>query len=274
MPQVLTLLGMDLTDVADPSKALKAKADFLGAFEDARLEHAVLGQYDGYADHCKADRNDDTFVTGSPTFAAASLRVKSGRWAGVPFLIVAGKMLNERAASVEIQFKDLARPTGSVDGTTSPHARSRLVFHIQGGTPSRGPEVRVGFDVATHFLEQPHGAGENPDRDTFPGEGWEDVPFENLPAGVAEACSHIYSNGTAGKPDLPYDRLMSAMYTGAQDLFVGTGGLMQAWRLWDTLLAQSADSASAPPFIYTPGSSYREIVMQAAAANHRIHEDL
>ena len=49
LPQVLCLLGMDTETLGngDPALALKAKADFLRSFEDAVLEHTVLGQYEG-----------------------------------------------------------------------------------------------------------------------------------------------------------------------------------------------------------------------------------
>jgi hexose-6-phosphate dehydrogenase len=271
---------MDLSGLenGDPARALKSKEDFLGSFEDARLEHAVVGQYEGYTEHCRADRNDQAYTTKTPTFAAASLRVKNGRWDDVPVLIIAGKMLEERAAYVEVQFKDLSYPKAATHPETPHHAtdpRSRIVFHIQGGALKRGPEVRLGFLVANHFLAtHDHGAPHGEQLKWVPGDGWETVSGGDLPHSISKLSAAVFVNGTAGKPDLPYDVLMSAMFNGAQDLFVGTGGLMQSWRLWDTLLTQSAEADSAAPFVYKPGSTYREIIAQAASENHRIHEDL
>lgn len=46
--------------------------------------------------------DDSTVPAGSrtPTFAAIKLQIANDRWAGVPFVIKAGKALNERVASV------------------------------------------------------------------------------------------------------------------------------------------------------------------------------
>ena len=51
--------------------------------------------------------DDATVPEGSkcPTFAATVLRVENERWSGVPFLMKAGKGLDERMAEVRIKFK-------------------------------------------------------------------------------------------------------------------------------------------------------------------------
>jgi hypothetical protein len=55
-----------------------------------------------------------------------------------------------------------------------------------------------------------------------------------------------------------YDRLMLAMYEGSQDLFVGTAGLMESWRLWDPLLQQAGAGDTAQPFVCVHDSSLSE----------------
>ena len=72
------------------------------------MEDVVLGQYVG--DKSKPEDSeayqgylDDPTVPKSsttPTFATAVLHVNNDRWEGVPFIIKAGKGLNERKAEV------------------------------------------------------------------------------------------------------------------------------------------------------------------------------
>ena len=104
--QVLTLLAMETpTMVIGPraSKAIRdAKVAVLNAMSEITLDDVVLGQYEGYADDPSIENKD----TNTPTFATIHLRVNTPRWYGVPFIMKAGKALNERKAEMSIQFKD------------------------------------------------------------------------------------------------------------------------------------------------------------------------
>ena len=42
----------------------------------------------------------------TPTFATTVISIKNARWEGVPFILKAGKALNERKAEVRIQFRE------------------------------------------------------------------------------------------------------------------------------------------------------------------------
>ena len=104
--QVLTLLAMEPpTTFVGPnaSKGVRdAKVNVLNAIEPIRLEDVVLGQYEGYAD----DPTIENKNTNTPTFAMIRLFINTPRWHGVPFILKAGKALNERKAEMRIQFKD------------------------------------------------------------------------------------------------------------------------------------------------------------------------
>lgn len=87
----------------DASKGIRdAKVNVLNAIEPIRLEDVVLGQYEGYADDPTIDNKD----TNTPTFATIRLFINTPRWHGVPFIMKAGKALNERKAEMRVQFKD------------------------------------------------------------------------------------------------------------------------------------------------------------------------
>lgn len=66
----------------------------------------------------KANQRTDSTVTNAPAFQPPVLRLPSRteqiayinneRWDGVPFIIKAGKALNERKSEVRIQLKDVS----------------------------------------------------------------------------------------------------------------------------------------------------------------------
>jgi glucose-6-phosphate 1-dehydrogenase len=118
--QALTLLAMEApTTVEGPGagKAIRdAKVAVLNAIPPIQLEDAVLGQYEGYADDPTIENKD----TNCPTFAMLRLWINTPRWHGVPFILKAGKALNERKAEMRIQFKDAPAATFLFPGEVCP----------------------------------------------------------------------------------------------------------------------------------------------------------
>ena len=53
--------------------------------------------------------------------------------------------------------------------------------------------------------------------------------------------------------DCRYDKLLWAMFRGEQSSFVGTKGLLAAWRIWDRVLHETAGDA---PFVYEGGTKF------------------
>jgi glucose-6-phosphate 1-dehydrogenase len=84
-------------------KAIRdAKVAVLNSIPPIKIEDCVLGQYEGYADDPTIENKD----TNTPTFAVIKLSVNTPRWTGVPFIMKAGKALNERKSEMRVQFKD------------------------------------------------------------------------------------------------------------------------------------------------------------------------
>merc|ERR1719192_347796 len=71
----------------------------------------------------------------SPTFAAALMKVNNERWEGVPFLVKAGKALNERKVEVRIQYKDVL---GDIFNGNA--MRNELVIRVQ---PNEGIHLKM-----------------------------------------------------------------------------------------------------------------------------------
>jgi glucose-6-phosphate 1-dehydrogenase len=101
LSQILAFVGMEKPASFHPDDIRDEKLKLLRACRPATSHHCVLGQYRGY-------RDDPTVPPGSttPTFASVTVFVQNDRWAGVPFIIKAGKALNERKAEVRLQLHE------------------------------------------------------------------------------------------------------------------------------------------------------------------------
>ena len=65
----------------------------------------------------------------TPTFAAARLEINNWRWDGVPFLLSAGKGLEEQVAEIRIHFRDV--PGNMFCGPGACPDANQLVIRVQ-----------------------------------------------------------------------------------------------------------------------------------------------
>jgi glucose-6-phosphate 1-dehydrogenase len=98
--QVVAILAMDPPVGEDVEATRDEKARVFRAIAPLDPKHVVRGQFRGYCDEPGVSRGSTV-----ETFAAAELRVNSWRWAGVPFLVRAGKCLPVTAFEVRVQMK-------------------------------------------------------------------------------------------------------------------------------------------------------------------------
>jgi glucose-6-phosphate 1-dehydrogenase len=110
--QILALVAMENPGDLGPRYVRDAKVRVLRSIPPLTMRDVVVGQY-GHStwrgQARKAYGEEDGVPAGSrtPTFAAAALQVDTPRWKGVPFIIRAGKGMNERESEVRIQFRDV-----------------------------------------------------------------------------------------------------------------------------------------------------------------------
>ncbi|GJE84026.1 glucose-6-P dehydrogenase [Phanerochaete sordida] len=124
--QVLSILTMERPVSFAAEDIRDEKVKVLRAIPPVEREDTLLGQYvaangkPGYLD-------DDTVPHNSvcPTYAATTLWIHNPRWEGVPFILKAGKALNEAKVEIRIQFKDVTQ------GIFKDIARNELVLRIQ-----------------------------------------------------------------------------------------------------------------------------------------------
>jgi glucose-6-phosphate 1-dehydrogenase len=106
--QILSLVAMEMpaADAGASSKSKSedirnAKVDVLKNIPAIQLQDCLLGQYDGY----KNDPSIENRETVTPTYAAVKLDVNTPTWEGVPFVLEAGKALDERLCEIRLHFK-------------------------------------------------------------------------------------------------------------------------------------------------------------------------
>ena len=99
--QVLSLIAMEIPEKMSSEEIRDAKVNVLKNMPIICLEDCLLGQYDGYKD----DPTIENKETVTPTYACVRTFVRTATWDGVPFVLEAGKALDERLCEVRLHLK-------------------------------------------------------------------------------------------------------------------------------------------------------------------------
>ncbi len=208
--QVMAMVAMEPPIGASPDSLRDEKVKVLRAIRPIEPEAVVRGQFRGYRDEegVAADSQVETF-------AALRLEVESWRWAGVPFLIRAGKCLPTTVTEVLVRLR---RPPQRVfSGIRMAEGQHNTV------------RFRLGPDVEIAISAEVHKPG-----DAAIGEG----SFVEL-----LACTD-----RRGFVE-PYDRLLGDAMQGDSLLFAREDEVETAWGVVDPILKHPR-----PVHVYEPGS--------------------
>jgi glucose-6-phosphate 1-dehydrogenase len=99
--QIVSLLAMDAPALHAPDALRQAQAHLFQSIRPLAKADVVRGQYRGYREIHGVHPDSDV-----ETFVALRLFVDSPRWAGVPFVIRAGKRLPVTATEAVVEFAD------------------------------------------------------------------------------------------------------------------------------------------------------------------------
>ena len=226
--QVLSIVAMEppvCVSGDDGNFVRDEKVKVLRSIAPITLDECIIGQYTaneelgepGYLD-------DETVPAGSscPTYAAAVLHINNPRWEGVPFVMKAGKGLDERKAEVRIQFKDPPGGANLFQGQETP--RNELVMRLQ---PDEAVYMKTNVKM--------------PGLSSKPGQVEMDLSYGQRFAG-------------AKNPDA-YTRLILDVLRGKQSGFVRSDELEAAWKIFTPLLHAIDTGSDGPkPIPYQFGS--------------------
>jgi len=210
--QMLTLVGMEKPsnvggDIRD------AKVALLNAMGEINIDDVVLGQFTaadgnpGFLEDDSIAEKDKEAAKYCCTFAQIVIRINNDRWRGVPFIVRAGKGLDENKCEVRVQFKE-AHADEKIFGAGATCPRNELV-------------MRVSPDEAVYFkcnVKEPGLATQ--------------VSQSELDLSYKSRYEDVYN-------PLAYTRLILAGIRGKAESFVRTDELLRAWEIFTPLLEKT-----------------------------------
>lgn len=224
--QVLTLFAMETPISLSAEDIRNEKVKVLQSIRPPTLRDVVVGQYkeSTRGDVLFPAYTDDPTVPNNsicPTFAAVALFIDNPRWAGVPFLMKAGKALDKRNAEIRVQFREVPAQLYSQCGLNDKQLTNELVIHIQ-------PDEEIYLKI----------------NNKLPGLG---VRLDN---------SHLnLTYKTRYKKELPdaYEVLLLDVMNGDKRLFIRGDELKAAWNVFTPVLHQ-LEREQIQPEMYPYGS--------------------
>ncbi|WP_437764543.1 glucose-6-phosphate dehydrogenase [Sorangium sp. So ce281] len=212
--QVVACLAMDPPPSGDADAVRAERVRLLRAIAPLDPAHVVRGQYNGY-------RGEPGVAPGSQveTFCAARLRIRTWRWAGVPFCIRAGKRLAVTATEVIVLMRRPPHAVFDDVGRGDPdYVRIRL---------APAPELAIGVRVKA------------------PGERMAGQPTELL---VASDLSEALG---------PYERLLGDALAGDPTLFASQAEVEAQWAVVAPILDQATPLSPHEPGSWGPAEADR-----------------
>jgi len=217
LTQILALTAMEPPARFDSHGVRDEKVRVLRAICPLKAEDVVIGQYTAGARdgrHGVGYTQEKSVAPDSvtPTSAAAVFRINNPRWTGVPFLIRAGKALDEKRTEIRIQFREVA---GSM-------------FCAIGGCPAANElSIRIQPDEAIHFTIV------------------NKVPGLELKLAPRELDLHYKTAFSETIPDA-YESLLLEVIRGDRSLFIRKDELAAAWDIFTPVLHDMAERRQKP----------------------------
>jgi glucose-6-phosphate 1-dehydrogenase len=192
--QIAALLAIEPPTGGGYDEVRAAKAQLLRAARPLDPAQVVRGQYRGYRDEPGVAA--DSAVE---TFAALRVEFDTWRWAGVPFLIRAGKRLPTTAAEVVVDFRE---PPLDIFRESVTGRRNSVRFRLT-------PEIVIALQA----------------RAKAPGEALR-----------GEQVELIVRHHAAEELPAPYERLLGDALEGDPSLFARQDTIEAAWRIVEPVL--------------------------------------
>ncbi|KAJ3291184.1 Glucose-6-phosphate 1-dehydrogenase [Borealophlyctis nickersoniae] len=223
--QWMVLAGMEGVGGCTVQEIHKAKLDFIKAVRPVDPSHVFTAQYTGSSkDPSKKGYKDDETVkkdSKACTFATAALYVDNERWKGVPFVMRAGKALDEDRVELTLHYRHptpappLPTATKTPTFTVRDHPTKSLVLRLTTKKPGLG--------------------------------------FTLLPASLTLPISSLPAEG--GYVPEPYETLLLDALKGDKTWFVAREEAESAWRVWDKACKAADEGIGGGPVPYEYGSA-------------------
>jgi glucose-6-phosphate 1-dehydrogenase len=215
LTQILALVAMEQPLSLSATHILQEKIKVLSSVRPLARKDLVVGQYAGYLDEDSISNK----ASRTETFAVAVLHINNPRWAGVPFVLKAGKALNENRTEVRIRFKPV--PGAIPELASCPE--NELIIRVQ---PNEGIYWKI--------------------QNKVPG-----LHFQVAPMRMDLTYQSKYA-----KEDLPeaYERLILHVLHADKSHFVHADELTLSWHIFSAVLRELEEAADDRPVAYMRGT--------------------
>jgi glucose-6-phosphate 1-dehydrogenase len=210
--QLVALAAMEAPSRRDAETLKDAKVAVFRAIADAKPEHYVRGQYDGYRAIDGVAKDSTT-----ETYAALRLDIENWRWSGVPWFIRTGKKLPLTQTELRAVFREPPRLGFTEAGRRRPEP-NQFVVKLD---PATG--ARVTLDAHRADVAGPE-------------------PVQ-LDAEFAEQ---------GGEAPTPYEVLLLDAIRGEATRFTRQDGVEETWRIFEPLLREPPPAHSYAPGSWGP----------------------
>jgi glucose-6-phosphate 1-dehydrogenase len=227
--QVTSILASEAPASSDPEAIRDAKTRIFQAMRPLTPVDVVRGQFAGYLEQDGVAANSRV-----ETFAAIRLAIDTWRWAGVPFLLRAGKRLPVTATEVMVTLK---QPPQAVFAEIGPSRSNYFRFRL-------GPNVVIALGT----------------RAKVPGER---MIGENV---------ELIARHQSGDEMAPYERLLDDAMRGDATLFAREDSVEAAWRVVDPVLGNSSPVYRYQPHTWGPHEADVLAVREGGWHNPRAEE--
>lgn len=222
--QILALIAMESPVSLAAEDIRDEKVKVLRSVVPLSAADFATGQYCAREASKKSYLEDEgvSHHSKTPTFAACVIHVNNRRWDGVPFLIRAGKALDERKTEIRIQFKHVP---GALFPVVEGAEHNELVIRVQ-------PDEAIYFRIVSK------------------------VP--GLTSRMEEARLNLfYRHAWEESKDIPdaYERLILDVIQGEKSLFIRDDELDVAWRVFTPALDELEAAGAPQPELYEYGGS-------------------
>jgi len=222
--QILALVAMEKPGTINASHIRDAKVNVLRSIPPVESKDIVLGQYaagelNGVSHPGYLEEKSVPPTSTTPTFAAVVLHVNNKRWRGVPFLLSAGKGLDNRVNEVRIRFRQI--PDNIFDDQHVRIPSNNLTIRIQ-------PDESIFLNVVS---KQP-----------------------GMHLSIVETSLNLkYQSAFSTVIPDAYERLLLDVMCGDKSLFIRSDELSAAWDIFTPALHE-IDRLAIKPETYPFGS--------------------
>uniref|UniRef100_UPI00398EA191 GDH/6PGL endoplasmic bifunctional protein n=1 Tax=Pristiophorus japonicus TaxID=55135 RepID=UPI00398EA191 len=245
LTEILTFVAMETpVNISDSEEIHRNKMKVYASLERLHKTSAVIGQYQAYNAEVRHElQKPADYSSAVPTFAGVAMFLESPQWDNVPFILTAGKALDERVGYTRIVFKNKAFCLQNESTRKAEYSQCKprqIIFYVGHGDLNF-PAILISKNLFKPVMD---------------GLSWKQVAeFPDVHMfGLPLSDYYIY---TPVMQKDAYAVLIPQILQGKRDSFVNTEDLLASWKVWTPLLK---DLSKERPRLYPGGAQNGDVL--------------